>query len=139
MKLFEFFPGLIIWPANSKGFGWDYSSCANTTGDEFINCMSRVAFSAEEIIINPNILINKSTSYFINQYGGVGQSLKVDPGMVTSNLMTTLDLVLNHSLSYSVFITDPKLQFTFGSPDIHPRTLLTLKRNAGFLEVYLKV
>ena len=136
---FWFLSALILWPGNSKGHGWDYSSCTNTTGEDLINCLSGVAYSSEDIILNPPQLINKSTGFFLDQYRGVGQSLMIDPGMVTNSRMTTLQLELNYSLSYSLFITDPTLQFIFGSPDILPRSLLTLKQSAGFLYVYLKV
>ena len=101
--------------------------------------MSGVAYSAEDIIMKPTQLINKSTSFFVGQYRGVGQSLMIDPGLVTNSRMTTLQLELNPNLSYSLFITDPTLQFIFGSPDILPRSHLTLKQSAGFLYVYLKV
>ena len=101
--------------------------------------MSREAYSAEDIIMEPIQLINKSTAFFITRYRGVGQSLMIDSGMMTNSYMTTLQLELNPSLSYSLFITDPTLQFKFGSPDILPRSHLTLKQNSGFLCVYLKV
>ena len=101
--------------------------------------MSREAYSAEDIIMEPIQLINKSTAFFITRYRGVGQSLMIDPGMVTNSRITSLEMELNPNLSYTVFITDPTLQFMFGSPDILPRSILTLTQNAGYLYVYLKV
>ena len=135
-----FFPALTIWPVNPNyGHGWklNYTDCAKTTEEDFINCLSKVGYSTKDIFKNqPNI---KITPFFISMFDGIAQSLRLDPSVISNHLLGTLVLKLNHSLSYNVYIMDPKLQYNIGTPEGYPRSFVVLKPNAGIVYFYLKV
>ena len=76
---------------------------------------------------------------FFQPFGGLLQSVEIkDDTVMSHNDFSTLGLELNRNLSYELYFMDQRMQYIFGSPDIIPRPVLTLKPNPGAVYLYLK-
>ena len=133
---------IIINAVNPKtAVGWkadfDEDDCPNTT--QFIKCVERFAYMAEEIIISGNFYQFTMTDFYTDTWNGIAQSVEIGDNVITTNWDSTLDWIeLNSSISYFVYIMDKRLQFVTANPIIVPRSKLTLKQAAGSVSVYLQ-
>ena len=60
-------------------------------------------------------------------------------GVISLNESDTGFVLLNKNVSYSLIISDPKMQLWMANPHAIPRTYLYLEASAGMVFVYLKV
>ena len=106
------------------------------TGSEYIQWL--------ELVIDSIYLPtddNNSTSIrtiFAGWQYGLAQSIDLGNGMITNSHKSTMDLKLNHNLTYQILIMDPKMQIISDQPRTFPITRLSLEHN-GVKQVYLKV
>ena len=139
--------------------------CRNKTGVQFIQCFEEMTFSVKDIIeaaikgrngdddeyveIYLNVYEDDEddedgvkgirVNNFFDDYGGLVKSVDLNNDtLISHNEWLTIALQLNRNLSYDIYFMDKKLQHVFGSPDIIPRPVITLKPNAGETYVYLK-
>ena len=137
---------LAIYPVNpSTAAGWkidfDYDDvdCQYLTGDEFIECVEGMSYVAEDVLINHNSSQFTVTDFYSQNWDGIVLSVEMHADVITSNYDSTMDwLWFNSSVSYTIYIMDTKLQFVTANPNIIPRSLLTLKENAGTTNLYVK-
>ena len=136
--------------------------CRNKTGVQFIQCFEEMTFSVKEIVQaaikghnndddeyvesylnvyeddeddSKGIRVNN----FFDDYGGLVKSVDLNNDtLISHSEWLTIELQLNSNLSYEIYFMDKKLQHVFGSPDIIPRPVITLKPNAGEVNIYLK-
>ena len=74
-----------------------------------------------------------------DEFGGIIKHLEItNETVVTHNPYSTIEIGFNKNISYEIYFVDRKLQFAFGTPDIFPRPVLTLKQNADETFLYLK-
>ena len=154
-------PAIIITPVNPKtGNGYKiegWGDCENKTKVHFIQCIEEITYSAREII--PYYIVGHGMDYyddyvnitdyedkdlevknFFDGFGGLAKSVEINNyAMISHDQYSTLILELNGNLSYEIYFMDRKMQYIFGSPNIIPRPVLTLKPNPGGVYPYLKV
>ena len=126
-------------PKTARGWKVDFDEedCPNTT--QFIKCVERFAYMAEEIIISGNFDQFTMTDFYTDTWNGIAQSVEIGDNVITTNWDSTLDWIeLNSSISYFVYIMDKRFQFVTANPIIVPRSKLTLKQAAGSVSVYLQ-
>ena len=154
--------------SSTKGDGYKQGQvkskeqCRNKTGVEFIQCFEEMTFSVKDIIeaaikgrngdddeyveIYLNVYEDDEddvkgirVNNFFDDYGGLVKSVDLNNDtLISHSEWLTIELQLNSHLSYEIYFMDKKLQHVFGSPDIIPRPVITLKPNAGETYVYLK-
>ena len=132
-------------------------------GKIFIQCIKDKTFSTEDVIPKycvgyGYIKYNKishtyCTHYEINEdagiltvkssfedWGGRVNHLEIhNDTIVGHDPYSTIEIQFNQTIICEIYIMDRKLQFVFGSPDIIPRPVLTLKANESEeTYVYLK-
>ena len=128
--------------------GWR-SECAKSscpeTGSEYIQCVESCAYVKDAIVDYIYYPTNDTTTTSIRttfagwQYG-LAQSLDLGAGMITNSHKSTMDLTLNHKLSYQILIMDPSMQIINDQPRIFPITRLSLSdQYNGVMQVYFKV
>ena len=76
--------------------------------------------------------------YIDNKHRGLGQSVKIKSGVISKRFTRSLSMSMNPNMSYEIEIGDPKLQFTSYKRDSIPTSLINLKKNAGYVSVFLK-
>ena len=92
--------------------GWR-SECAKSscpgTGSEYIQCIESCAYVKDAIVDYIYYPTNDTTTTSIRtifagwQYG-LSQSIDLGAGMITNSHKSTMDLTLNHNLSYQILI-----------------------------------
>ena len=128
--------------------GWR-SECAKSscpgTGSEYIQCIESCAYVKDAIVDYIYYPTNDTTTTSIRtifagwQYG-LSQSIDLGAGMITNSHKSTMDLTLNHNLSYQILIMDPSIQIINDQPRIFPITRLSLSDHySGVMQIYLKV
>ena len=153
----------------STGVGWKTANnfqltqtpvtqCEGETGDKLIKCIEENAYSASDIII-PNYNFqpiykddkvdhylvsdtNKSIhvlSHYMNDYNGIVHVLQADPGIISEQVNSTLQLLLNNTFSYFFVVTDPKLMVATARPDSVPTTIIKLEQGTGTRFLFFKV
>ena len=76
---------------------------------------------------------------FYDPFGGLAKSVRINNDTLMSQDETSTIIVeLNRTLTYEIYFMDKKMQFIFGSPNIIPRPVLTLKQSPGGVYIYLK-
>ena len=146
------FPAILISPINPKsgeGKGWKIlgglNQCNNAeSGGKFKECVEEKAYSMSDTSTNAYCLCCKSfnatvTMFYQAERSGLVQSLRMNRGGVSDDLSKTVYIMLNSSIAYSVFISDPKLQLWMPNPHTIPRTYLSVEESAGYVTVYIKV
>ena len=119
----------------------DKCPCNNQeTEDEFFRCFEENNLSTNELIYNQsfkyegskfvfaNFLASRSFNalpFYNSIYNGLGQFLMLDTEAMTEHPWSTMNFLLNNSLSYDIRFMDPKLQLQTGSPETIPRTLIS--------------
>ena len=114
-------------------------------GEQFIKCVEDYTYSASYTntsavcpSCNSSDVATLSLFYQADFYGIV-QSLKMKRGVISLNESDTVFVLLNKNVSYSLIISDPKMQLWMANPHAIPRTYLYLEASAGMVFVYLKV
>ena len=108
--------------------------------DDYIKCMENETFSVEEVFPF-NYKDFNSTPFYADLRSGIAQSVKINPGAISTSAAQTqtLNMKLNPNMSYIIILTDPKMQFTSYNPEVIPRILLKYPENVGVVTLYLKV
>ena len=143
---------ITISPINTKsgeGKGWKIpgglNQCNNTKSSaNFKQCVEEKAYSVIDTSTNAICVLCKSfnatvTMFYQAERSGLVQSLRMNCGGVSDDLSKTVYIMLNSSIAYSVFMSDPKLQLWMPNPHTIPRTYLSLEESAGYVTVYIKV
>ena len=139
---------VVPWSAGNSGWGSGWKKgftdvppeCKKQKGFDFIQCIERYTYAANETILNIDDSVMKVNYYFLGGFTPIAQSLTIEPGVITDKLNSTLNIVLNNRLSFFIEIMDTKCDMMFESPDILPRIFITLKENQSYLDlVYIKV
>ena len=114
-------------------------------GEQFIKCVEDNTYSSSDTntsavcpSCNSSDVATLSLFYQADFYGIV-QSLKMKRGVISLNESDTVFVLLNKNVSYSLIISDPKMQLWMANPHAIPRTYLYLEASAGMVFVYLKV
>ena len=114
-------------------------------GEQFIKCVEDNTYSSSDTntsavcpSCNSSDVATLSLFYQADFYGIV-QSLKMKRGVISLNESDTGFVLLNKNVSYSLIISDPKMQLWMANPHAIPRTYLYLEASAGMVFVYLKV
>ena len=69
--------------------------------------------------------------FFINYSDGIIESVEIQNNTVMSNnIFTTANFLLNNNIFYLIYFMDERLQFITGSPDVIPRSLWKSKIGA---------
>ena len=128
--------------------------CENKTDVDFIKCFEEITFSTREII--PQYIVGNGMDFdyvsttdndyenlkvkdFFDTYGGLAKYLEINNyTMMSQDSSSTVAVELNENLTYEIYFMDKKMQYVFGSPDIIPRPVLTLKQSQGWVFIYLK-
>ena len=121
-------------------YGWkNFSKQCHESGDKFIKCMEDKFYSKNDIFIDANISYRIKTFYF-SMYKGIVQSLDFEKGIIRYDFKHTVDISLNHNITYEVVIIDPKAQILSPSNSIIPRSKIKLSYGSPTTtEIYLKV
>ena len=82
--------------------------------DDYINCMENETFSVEEVFPF-NYKYFKPTPFYSDLRHGIAQSVKINPGAISTSAAQTqtMNMKLNPKLSYRIILSDPKLQFKY--------------------------
>ena len=126
-------------------FGWKFKNplnphdneCKLLNGIHFVKCIDEHSYSTKEIF-NARGYSFIQQPFFTNVYSGLNHPLYPERGMI-SNRRSTLAISFNPNLTFSVVVTDPKLEFTSTNPDTFPKSLVLLAKNSGSVNLYLKV
>ena len=148
------FTAITIFPINPKsgeGQGWKIlgglNQCNNAeSGEQFKQCVEEKTYSVFDTYLPTNVycVACKSfnatvTMFYQDDRSGLVQSLRINRGGVSDDMSKTWTIILNSSIAYRVFISDPKLQLWMPNPHTIPRTYLSLEESAGYVTVYIKV
>ena len=113
------------------------TDCNNTNGEDMIQCWEKIAYSIDDII-----LYNRGFSDIEHFYAGynlgLALSLKIETGMISTSVLSTLHITINSNMNYYLLVTDSKLQATSNNLDLVPRTAIILEKNAGTANIVLK-
>ena len=127
-------------PKTEYGIGWkvEDGGCGKLSREEFIQCIEKIAFTAEDIFKDFSYEELKANNYFVGWMEGFAQI--IHKGHITNNIYTTMAISLNNSLSYQIVIMDPKIQIFGEIPQTFPNTRISLMNEyVGALQIYLKV
>ena len=114
-----------------------FIECKNLNGQQFIQCIEQNAYSANEVIFSSEESFQITPAFFSN-LSSIVYSFEVFPGTKGRHHdQTTVEL--NPNLSYSIGITDPKLQIATLNPFVVSRSVLQLTERAGDINLFLKV
>ena len=72
---------------------------------------------------------------------GLSHVFTADPGVLTKDLFSTLNLYLDNNQAYFITINDPKISVTTAFSDIVPKIFFTLEKaeKAEMTTLYIKV
>ena len=136
------FTALSIFPTNlNTNTGFKIGSaedCKDMVGELFINCIEDRAFSAEDIFPFERIYLKIKPYYFDGSQLGLVQSVKMETGAISKNVVSSLGIKMNPNLSYFLVLTDQKLHATSNNIDVVPRTVMTLNPNGGIANIVFK-
>ena len=134
-----------INPISGEGRGWKkldgLAECKMTSAELFKKCVEKMAYTVIDTSTNAFCLSCNATvtMFYQADFSGLVQSLRVNRGEVSDDMSKTVTIMLNSSIAYRVFISDPKLQLWMPNPHTIPRTYLSLEESAGYVTVYIKV
>ena len=129
---------ITLIPLNpNTGLGWRSKkagemNCKGKNGKEFIKCVEDNSYASMNMTSDEEQL-------YVDDLFVMSQSLQVDPGEISDDPRTTIQIPINDSLMYQIIISDPKIQWTLFLSDT-PQVYLDLvpynHRSVGF---YLKI
>ena len=151
-----------------SGYGWKGSTdylfeqalvtfCKDESGDKLIKCVEDNVHMARDIFISDiqfkpvykddnidqlfaaesNQSIDVQPRYLDN-YNGMAHVLYPEPGVLSKQMLSTLQVTLNNTLFYYIVIGDPKFMFNTMRPDTVPTTLIKLDKGTGRNLLFLK-
>ena len=136
---------LAIHPVNpDTADGWkiniDYENhCENETEESFFECIDRISYIGEEVILNHNSSQFNITDLYTENWDGISQLLIVGKNVIRTNYDYSMeDIRFDSNISYFIYIMDERLQFVTANPNIIPRSKLTIKENAGQIFLFFK-
>ena len=139
--LHTIFSALSVFPTNlitKTGFKiGSAEDCKEMDGKMFISCIEDRAFSAEDIFPFERTYLEMNP-YFIGHGNGLVQSVKIETGVISKNVVSSLGIKMDPNLSYFLVLTDQKLHATSNNIDVVPRTVITLKPNGGIANIVFK-
>ena len=100
--------------------------------------MEEKTFTVNNVFIGQMKHYDVNLIYIDNKHRGLGQSVKMNFGVISKRFTKTLSLKMNPNMSYEIEIADPTLQFTSYNRDSIPTSSITLKKNAGFVSFFMK-
>ena len=106
-------------------------------GKLFISCIEDRAFTAKDIFPFERTYLEMNP-YFIGHGNGLVQSVKIETGVISKNVVSSLGIKINPNISYFLVLTDQKLHATSNNIDVVPRTVITLKPNGGIANIVFK-
>ena len=107
------------------------------SGEEFINCIKKHAYSENEIFA-PDSGSFKFGRYYHARYTGIIYILELDTGFIGHKYHTSSKLSLNNSIYYAIAMQDPKIHFMSGNPETFPKAHITIQNETAILKVHLK-
>ena len=129
---------ITLIPLNpNTGLGWRSKkagemNCKGKNGKEFIKCVEDNSYASM------NMTSDEEQLYVDNIYV-MSQSHQVEPGDITDDPRTTIQIPINDSLAYHIIVSDPKMQWTLyesDTPQIYLKLFPYAPRSVGF---YMKV
>ena len=126
-------------PITGAGFkSGNIKNCKETNGDNFIQCVEEKTLTVNDTFIKQMNIYDVQLFYIDDIHRGLGQSVKIKPGVIKNKIALTISLKMNPNMTYEIAIRDPKLQFSSFITEAIPSSLITLKENAGFVVFFLK-
>ena len=151
-----------------SGYGWKGSTdylfeqalvtfCKDESGDKLIKCVEDNVYMARDIFISDiqfkpvykeNDIDHLSAAesnqslyvqYYVDNYNGMALVLYPEPGIISKQTLTSLQLTLNNTIFYYIVIGDPNFMFNTIRPDTFPITLIKLEKGTGLNMLFLKV
>ena len=79
--------------------------------------------------------------FYVSNMTGLSHVFTADPGVLTKDLFSTLNLYLDNNQAYFITINDPKISVTTAFSDIVPKIFFTLEKaeKAEITTLYIKV
>ena len=135
------FTALSVFPTNlNTNTGFKIGSaedCKDMDGALFINCIEDRVFSAKDIFPFERTNLEMKQYFFDGSTLGMVQSVKIEIGAISKNVVSSLGIKMNPNMSYFLVLTDHKLHATSNNIDVVPRTVMTLK-NGGIANIVFK-
>ena len=135
------FTALSVFPTNlNTNTGFKIGSaedCKDMDGELFINCMENRTFSANDIFPFERTNMEMKPYFFDGSTLGMVQSVKIEIGAISKNVVSSLGIKMNPNMSYFLVLTDQNLHATSNNIDVVPRTVMTLK-NGGIANIVFK-
>ena len=132
---------LSVFPTNlNTNTGFKIGSaedCKDMDGELFINCIEDRVFSAKDIFPFERTNLEMKPYFFDGSTLGMVQSVKIEIGAISKNVVSSLGIKMNPNMSYFLVLTDQKLHATSNNIDVVPRTVMTLK-NGGIANIVFK-
>ena len=129
---------ITLIPLNpNTGLGWRSKkagemNCKGKNGKEFIKCVEDNSYASMNMTSDEEQL-------YVDDLFVMSQSLQVDPGEISDDPRTTIQIPINDSLMYHIVISDPKMQWTlYESVDI-PQIYLYLRNTHRSGAFYMQV
>ena len=114
------------------------TECKNKTGQQLIICIEERAFSADDIFPFERTHFRLEPFYVDDNNLGLVQSVRLETGVISKKIASTLSIKMNSNIAYFITISDSKLQFTSNNLDLVPRTVIILKEHDGVANFVLK-
>ena len=111
---------ITLYPYGQYG-GWrsdNYTQCDILVGDKFIECIENTTYYKFGNNINQNKFLSAKYFYAGNRQVVMGQNLEVRRGAITHRSTSSLQIPVNDSLHYIIFITDPKMHYLTYAPNM---------------------
>ena len=131
--------------------------CKDKSGDNLIKCVEDNVYMAKDFFMSDfkfkpvykedNIdhlsaaESNQSlyVQYYVDNYNGMALVLYPEPGIISKQTVSSLQLTLNNTIFYYIVIGDPNFMFNTIRPDTFPITLIKLEKGTGLNMLFLKV
>ena len=107
------------------------------SGEKYIKCHETNTYSENDIFTKLSHSF-KIHHFYIHWYFGLPQSIELDIGMITHKFGKSVELNLNRTLDYHIWIMDPRMQVFSQIPETFPRARIDLLQNKT-TTVFLKV
>ena len=107
---------VVPWSAGNSGWGSGWKKgftdvppeCKKQKGFDFIQCIERYTYAANETILNIDDSVMKVNYYFLGGFTPIAQSLTTEPGMITEQCFVENHLI--HILVCRCRINNPLIQ-----------------------------
>ena len=134
---------ITLYPASQHAGGWkseNYTKCINNEGDQFFKCIESNTFFNNGNDYNQSSL---SAKYIyvgnIYQMYVMGQNLEVRNGAITHIVTESLQIPMDDSVEYMIYILDYKMNFLTYDFDFIPGIVIKREANPGSNVVPIKV